>query len=42
MHIVRGPVKYNTANCDARGYVTPRNGKWTARSVLNLMARIPS
>jgi hypothetical protein len=27
---------------NARGYVTPRNGKWTVRSVLNLTARIPS
>jgi DNA invertase Pin-like site-specific DNA recombinase len=25
---------------NARGYVTPRDGKWTARSVLNLVARL--
>ena len=26
---------------NARGYATPRNGRWTARSVLNLTARLP-
>jgi len=25
---------------NARGYATPRGGKWTARSVLNVMARL--
>jgi len=25
---------------NARGYVTPRNGRWTARSVMNLTARL--
>src|SRR5208283_4666049 len=26
---------------NARGYATPRGGKWTARSVLNVTARLP-
>ncbi|MGA2492010.1 MAG: recombinase family protein [Roseiarcus sp.] len=28
------------AALNARGYATPRGGKWTARSVLNVMARV--